>query len=294
MKDRVIIFGSAGQLGRELKKKFINKFLVYSLNKKSKIYEGDITKFKTLEKTIVKIRPKIIINAAAYTKVDEAEKEKNICKKVNQIAVKNIAKLSKKYNFLLIHYSTDYIINNHKKKFLGSFPHKIKTTPINYYGKTKLDGEIEIFKNSHKFLILRTSWLYSLYKKNFLTTILKKINNREDIKVVKDQIGTPTSTKFLADISYYLVNKYKDNKKIKLVLNTVPNGHTSWFSFAKEINKISFKKRIKKIKIKAITSDKLNLEAKRPLYSKLDNQNLLRHVNIPIKSWRYYLKMLLK
>ena len=294
MKDRVIIFGSAGQLGKEVKKKFSKKFKIYPLNKNTKNFEGDITKFKSLKKTISKIKPKIVINSAAYTKVDEAEKEKEICKKVNHNAVKNLAKLSKKYNFLLIHYSTDYIINNYRKKFLGSFPHKIKNTPINYYGTTKLDGEIEIYKNSNRFLILRTSWLYSLYKKNFLTTILKKIKNFEDLYIVKDQIGTPTSTKFLADISYHLVNKYKDYKKIKSVFNVVPNGYTSWFSFAKEINKIIFKKVNKKVKINSITSDKLNLIAKRPLYSKLDNKNLQKSIDIKIRSWRYYLKMLLK
>jgi len=294
MKNRIIIFGSAGQLGKEIKKKFLKKFSIYPLNKKTKTFEGDITKFKSLEKTILKIKPKIVINAAAYTKVDEAEKEKKICKKVNHIAVKNLAKLSKKYNFFLIHYSTDYIINNYKKKFLGSFPLKIKNTPINYYGITKLNGEIEIYKNSNKFLILRTSWLYSLYKKNFLTTVLKKIKNFENLNIVKDQIGTPTSTKFLADMSYHLVNKYKDYKKLKLVLNVVPNGYTSWFSFAKEINKIVFKKMSKKLKINSITSDKLNLIAKRPFYSKLDNSNLQRSVNVKIRSWRYYLKMLLK
>ena len=294
MKDRIIIFGSTGQLGKELKKKFLKKFTIYPVNKKTKNFEGDITKFKSIEKTISKIKPKIVINSAAYTKVDDAEKEKKICKKVNHYAVKNLAKLSKKHNFLLIHYSTDYIINNYKKKFLGSFPHKIKNTPTNYYGITKLNGEIEIYKNSNRFLILRTSWLYSLYKKNFLTTILKKIKNSEDLYIVKDQIGTPTSTKFLTDISYHLVNKYKDYKKIKLVLNVVPNGFTSWFSFAKEINKIIFKKINKKVKINSINSDKLNLIAKRPNYSKLNNKNLKRSIDIKIRPWGYYLKMLLK
>ena len=130
---------------------------------------------------------------------------------------------------------------------------------------------------------MRTSWLYSLYKKNFLTTVIKKIKNFENLNIVKDQIGTPTSTKFLADISYHLVNKYKDYKKIKLVLNVVPNGYTSWFSFAKEINNIIFKKMNKKVKINSITSDKLNLVAKRPFYSKLNNKNLKRSVNVKIR-----------
>ena len=162
MIKNIIVLGSSGQLGQE----FTNHF---SFNKSFKVNyfsksECNISDYSNLENLIKIIDPCVVINCAAYTNVDKSETDKKIANIVNNLAVKNIAKLSKKYNFVLIHFSTDYVFN----KFLGRpFLESDNKNPINYYGVTKHKGEENIIKYSKKFFIFRISWVYGIFGENF-------------------------------------------------------------------------------------------------------------------------------
>ena len=278
--NKILLIGSKGQVGKTLIDEGIKNFKIVFLNSKKKENKNN---FKKIAQTINSIKPQIIINAAAFTNVDMSEIKKKISKKTNFEAVKNLSKLCKKHNILLVHFSSDYVFGNSSNKTLVEDSEK---TPINYYGYTKLKSEEAIKKSKCNFVILRTAWVYSIYKKNFFYSIRKKLNSEINLNIVNDQIGTPTSTLFLQEIIEKILNKVlKNNFKIKQIFNTVPNGYVSWFQFAKFIKK-SFN--IKKTKLSEIETAEFKSVAKRQLNSRLSNKKLQNYLNFKIKSWMFY------
>lgn len=279
-KNKILLFGSNGQVGKTLVKEGIKNFDIIFFKSKKK---QDINNFQKIKKTIRDVKPKVIINAAAYTNVDMSEKHKKISRKTNYLAVKNLSNICKKLNIFLVHFSTDYVFGDSGSKILLENSAK---KPINYYGYTKLESEKAIIKSNCNFVILRTAWVYSAYKNNFFYSIKNKLNLGINLKVVCDQIGTPTSALFLHTIVEKILNKLlKNNFNIKKIFNTVPNGYVSWYQFSKHIKK-SFK--IKKTKIFKIRSVEYNSIAKRQLNSRLSNKKLKNYLNINIKDWMFY------
>ncbi|NLA25546.1 MAG: dTDP-4-dehydrorhamnose reductase, partial [Bacteroidales bacterium] len=185
MKNKVLVFGAQGQLGKCIQdlKKNSNTNWVYA-----DLSEVDITQHSETEKYITSINPNIIINCSAYTAVDNAEIEKNLAYKVNALAVENLAKLSKQIQAKFIHISTDYVFDGRKNT---PYTEDEKTNPLNVYGASKLEGEILANKVNSDIAIIRTSWLYSEYGKNFAKTMLNLGKEKEEIKVIFDQTGTP-------------------------------------------------------------------------------------------------------
>lgn len=271
----ILITGSKGQLGREIleiENKFKNfRFLFTDID------ELDISDQQAIENYLSKYKINWVINCAAYTNVDKAEKEKELAKKINVDAIKTLVKATKKHKTILIHFSSDYVFNG-----LKCFPYNETdlTNPISYYGLTKAESEKTILKHSEKAIIIRTSWLYSTYGENFVKRILKLASENKELRVVNDQIGTPTYAADLASTILHIIeNYYPKNVEIFHYSN---EGICSWYDFAKAIIKI------KKIncEIRPIESKNYPTSAKRPAYSVLDKSKITKTLNIKIPHWK--------
>jgi dTDP-4-dehydrorhamnose reductase len=216
------------------------------------------------------------INCAAYTAVDLAESEKDKAFKVNAEGVKNIAIHCKKHNTQLIHISSDFVFDGFESK---SYKEEHTTNPLNVYGKSKLKGEEEIISNLKTYYILRTSWLYSEYGSNFLKTMLRLGDEKKEINVVEDQIGTPTYAKDLAQLIESIINF--DNSQYG-IYHYSNEGVASWYDFAKAIFDINNNT----IKVNPIPSINYPTPAQRPSFSVLNKTKVKEAFNVEIPHWR--------
>ncbi|MCB0538113.1 MAG: dTDP-4-dehydrorhamnose reductase [Bacteroidetes bacterium] len=275
------ILGAGGQLGSELQIAFNadaeNYKLVCSTSK-----ELDITNTQNLAHFFANNKIDVLINCAAYTAVDLAEKEKELNNAINNIAVKNIADLCKKHQVFFIHISTDFVFDGTK-----CLPYKETdaTNPLQEYGKAKLEGEQWVKEG----IVVRTSWLYSGFGHNFVKTMLKLGKTKESINVVDNQIGTPTYAADLAQFLYTIINEdlYKNNTGIYHYSN---EGVASWYDFAQSIMNISESN----CSVFPIPDFKYKTPAKRPNYSVMDKTKVKETFNIEIPYWRTSLQDCIK
>jgi len=231
-----------------------------------------------------------IINCAAYTAVDKAEDDVDVCKKLNTIGAGNIASCVKSINAKLIHISTDYVFNGQ-----GNKPHTEEdaTDPIGIYGLTKRDGEIAVQENNPSSYIIRTAWLYGKHGNNFVHTMLRLMNERNEVKVVNDQRGSPTWAFDLAKTILTLIKTTDSGKTIPFGIYHYTNeGIITWFDFAKEIYKLGREQgRItKECEVKPCTSAEYPAKVKRPAYSVLDKSKIKTALGIEIPAWDKSLK----
>jgi dTDP-4-dehydrorhamnose reductase len=233
---KILLLGGNGQIGRELRHSLMSLGQIKSCGR-------DMADFRDLDGLQYIIRdyvPDVIVNAVAYTAVDKAEHQKDKAYSVNYKAVSFLAKEAKRLDAWLIHYSSDYVFNGKK---LGAYTEMDKANPLSVYGDSKLMGDKEIVKSNCKYIIFRTSWVYSVYGDNFIRTIRRLGKERKSIKVVSDQIGAPTSAKLIANISalclYRLFNDHKFTKKYSGIYNLSSTGKVSWHGLAKYVIKES-------------------------------------------------------
>ena len=269
----ILILGSNGQLGNSLKTSKPKNVRALFLSKS----KCDISNFKILESYIKKLKPVYIINAAAYTDVAKAEKEKKIAMEINCKSLKKLSIFLKKYKFTLIHISTDFVFSGKSNVNYGE---NDKTYPISIYGKTKLLGEKTIINNSNNYLIIRTSGLFSHFKQSFLYKILKKLNNKKNLHVVSNQISYPT---YSFDLSLLLWKIISGRLKIKFNEIYHYTGHEipiSWYNFAKKT--YAYAKKYNKNLPKVIPIDSMNYfdKVKRPNNSCLSNKKISLYYNI--------------
>ena len=267
---KILITGSKGMLGFDLREEFKN-FDLYAFDKE----HLDITKKSHVMKNFKKIKPDIVINSAAYTDVDGSEINKRQALRVNAIAVRNIAMMCRKIGSVLVYFSTDYVFDGKNK---SGYKENGKKSPVNYYGYTKSLGENYVSKIAEKYFIIRSSWLFGKNGKNFVQAILKKSNALE-IKVVNDQVGSPTYTKDLAKATKELVQNYEFG-----TYHITNSGCCTWFEFANEI----LKRANSKTKVVPIKSEELGRIAKRPKCSILINtkfKNKLPFWNMALKNY---------
>src|SRR3989338_1274233 len=270
---KILIIGSQGMLGSAVLRALPH---AESLDKK----DIDITKRNRVLQKISSFRPDIIINCAAYTQVDKAEKERELCYEVNCKGARHLAEAAKKVGAILIHISTDYVFDGNEK---DGYNEDAKTNPINFYGRTKADGEKEITKILDTYYIIRTSWLFGKGGKNFVDTIKEKCLRDKNLAIVDDQKGSPTYTE---DLASFIGEVCKNMNNYPFGIYHITNkGTCTWLTFAKEI-----KKMIKaKCAIKKITSAELQAPAKRPSHSILRNNKAK-----PLRSWKDALKAYLE
>ena len=288
---KVLILGSRGQLGKILYNYLLKKkiFIVSSLSREN----FDFTNNIKLTKYINQIDPDVVINCVAYTDVENAETNKKKCFLINSKFTSVLSDLCIKNNCFLIHFSTDFVFNGKK----GNYKESNKVSSINYYGHTKILGENIIKKKLKKYIIIRTSWLYSNSKNNFFTKIITKIKNKEDIQVVNDQFGFPTSCYDLAKVTIKLITIFKNNNKIKTGVYHYSNygiKEISWFDFAKKINYFYYKKTNNFSKIISVSSKNFKTLAKRPVNSSLNIDKICNTFNIKKKKWDMELKRIIR
>ena len=278
--NNILVTGGNGQLGSELKEIAPNyqdyNFLF------TDVKDLDITNHITVAAFVEKNNITVIINCAAYTAVDIAEQQKDVANAINHLAVANFAQIAKDKNIKLIHISTDYVFDgtNHKPYVETDLPN-----PQSVYGQTKLDGELVMQKiNPANSIIIRTSWVYSKFGNNFVKTMLRLAETRDEISVVVDQIGTPTNAADLADTILTILPKIS-NKTVE-VFHYSNEGVCSWYDFANaifEIKEIS-------IKVNSIESSQYPTPAKRPFYSVLNKNKIKKKYKMEVPFWRDALK----
>ena len=281
-KIKILITGKNGQLARAILNTLKNKYHLISYSKK----EININRKKDLSKLSLK-NTSIIINTAAYNDVEKSEKNNKLANETNFLALKNLKNICDNNNIFLIHFSSDYVFDGKKK----SYKEYNKTNPLNKYGKSKVKGEKFLMNSKlHNFLIIRISWVYSNIGNNFYTKILKLFKKKKDIKVVNDQFGVPTSTKFITLYLDKVINQINKNKKMSKIYHLTPNGKTSWYKFSLLISKLFYKRQsnqMERVKIIPIKSN-FYKKAKRPLCSVLNSKKIQRKFNIKFRNWEYY------
>jgi dTDP-4-dehydrorhamnose reductase len=279
---KVLVIGSEGQLGSEIKK--ISKTQNNISWVFSSIENLDLLNLDSIDYYLNKISPTVIINCAAYTNVDKAEKDFDIADLINHKAPNVISKWTNKNNRKLIHISTDYVFDGLSKVPLFE---ESQTNPVNEYGRSKLKGEQVCLQNDKSSIIIRTSWLYSSFKKNFVKTIIELMKKNASINVVNDQIGSPTYANDLALVIIEIINNYKMESGLFHYSN---EGEISWFEFARSIKKLYDLD----CEIIGVSSDEFNTKAKRPKYSLLDKTKIKKTFNLEIPNYRQSLENCIK
>lgn len=280
---KILLFGKNGQLGRALQQSLSSLGEVIALDRQSPI-NGDFENLSGLSNTIRMIKPNIIVNAAAYTAVDKAESEQALAALINAEAPAILAKESALIDALLVHYSTDYVFDG---SGVTRWEETDKPNPINFYGKTKLQGEEAIMTAGCHYLIFRTSWVYSAHGNNFVKTILRLSQEKDTLNIVHDQIGAPTSAELLANVTVQVLRTMSTSKPCGLY-HLSPSGETSWFTFAEYIlnEAKKMKNRFKLQHLNPITSQAYQTPAPRPLNSRLNTQKISRDFSIELEPWQ--------
>jgi dTDP-4-dehydrorhamnose reductase len=266
---RVLVLGANGQLGSEFQNFLEGRVEVFAFNHS----ELDTLDFKGLIDRFIALSPDVVINCAAYTKVDQAEKEQGLAYHINAIGAKNVSYASFKINAKVVYFSTDYVFDGAKELPYNEFD---KPNPLSVYGKSKLVGEIYTKMHNPNHLILRISWLYGINGSNFVKTIVRLAKEKSELKVVNDQIGAPTYTLEVVKQTWKLIQE--DGVGLYHSANT---GQTTWFEFAKRI----VEKFNLNAKVKPIKTEEFPALAKRPSFSVLENYLLkIENKNI-MQNW---------
>lgn len=256
-------------------------------HKSTRFIKTDVTEKKNISDVLKKVCPDIVIHTAAYTDVDGCEINFEKAYRINSEGTKNVALACKAVDATLIYISTDFVFNGKKKK---PYKENDKTHPLSVYADSKLKGEKAVEKVLKKYFILRTSWLYGKNGKNFVDTILKKAKEEKVLKVVDDQVGSPTYTVDLAEAIHALLNKStraQGHKSTGYGIYHVSNsGSVSWYEYAKKILKSAGSS----TKIVPISSRELDRPARRPEMSILDNSKFIKFTGYKMQKWQEALK----
>lgn len=288
---RILLLGKAGQVGWELQRSLQPLGEVVALGRDS----ADLSDLDALRRLLIATKPNIIVNAAAYTAVDRAETERELAMRLNGAAPALLAEEAAKQGALLVHYSTDYVFDGRRE---SAYAEDDATAPLNHYGVSKLAGETAIRASAARHLIFRTSWVYGGRGNNFLRTILRLARQREELRIVADQLGAPTSSRLIADttaavLARFLRRDYEDG-----VYHMTAAGATSWHGFANAIVEGARRRLpagfVKTQKVTPITTAEYLLSAVRPGNSRLDCKKITRQFAIELPGWEVGLALCLE
>jgi len=267
---KVIVLGANGQLGSEFKAFLKYKAEVFAFSHS----DVDVLNFEELSKIIYKISPDVVINCAAYTKVDLAEEEQDLAYEINVIGAKNVSYASFKIGAKFVYFSTDYVFDGTKNSPYNEFD---EPNPLSVYGESKYFGEIYTKEFNPNHLILRISWLYGINGLNFVKTIIRIAKEKGEIKVVNDQVGVPTYTLDVVKQTWKLIQEDCIG-----LYHSVNIGQTTWFEFAKRI----VEKLDLKAKVLPIKTDEFPTLARRPSFSVLENYLLKLEGKSIMRNWQ--------
>ncbi|MEZ2339285.1 dTDP-4-dehydrorhamnose reductase [Mucilaginibacter sp. RCC_168] len=272
--QNIVVFGASGQLGQCLKKVSTEKgvdFIIFPPETEANILDTD-----AISKVFEQYKPAYVINCAAYTAVDKAEDDVDMARKINKTGAANLAQACKQYGAILVHTSTDFV-------FKGDKPYPLVETdiadPISIYGLTKLEGEQDVVNLLPRHFIIRTSWLYSEYGNNFVKTMLKLGAERDELKIIADQVGTPT---YAIDLAAAILDIITSGSESFGIYHYSNEGVTSWYDFAKGIFDLSGTQ----VKTYPIRTSEYPTRATRPAFSVMDKAKIKTTFNIQIPYWR--------
>ncbi len=289
---KILLTGKNGQVGFELNKKLSALGDVIATDRD----ELDLSNSDAIRSYIDQTRPDIIINPAAYTAVDKAESEPELAYQINTIAPHVLAEKAIELNIPLIHFSTDYVFDGLKKE---AYLEADLTNPQSIYGKSKCEGEEKVRAHS-KHIILRTSWVFGSHGNNFLKTILKLIQDKESLNIVADQLGSPSSSLMLADVTFNIVDKIFNDKNFNDygTYHVTNEGETTWHQYAKliatEAIELNLKTKCVPNNIHPISTLEYPTNASRPLNSRLNTDKLKKTFMLELPHWESDVKKVLR
>jgi dTDP-4-dehydrorhamnose reductase len=292
-RPRILIIGNAGQVGVELQRSFQGWNEVIGVDRES----VDLADADQVRALVRRVEPGIILNAAAYTAVDRAESEQKLAHAINADAPRILAEEAMRSDALLVHYSTDYVFNGAKQ---GPWTEEDTPAPLNAYGASKLAGEEAILQTGGRVLIFRTSWVYGPHGANFLLTMLRLAGQRDQLSIVDDQIGSPTTSIELARATHEIVSgvmagQFGAVEEWAGLYHMTCSGSVSWCGFAQAI----FTRAVKLLNGKApmvtpITSAEYPTPAKRPHNSVLSNARLDARFGVRLAPWEIALDQVIQ
>lgn len=287
---KILLIGREGQVAWELRRTLACLGEVVSVDSKSAPCRVDLSDPALMEIAVHKIRPQLVINAAAYTAVDKAEQESDLADKVNGVAPGILAQCAHSVGAGIIHYSTDYVFDGAANQ---PYSEEAETNPQSVYGETKLKGDHSVLSSGAQHLILRTSWVYGGRGKNFLLTMLRLMEARDQLTIVDDQCGAPTWCRLIAECTAQLVVKCSMKGKFAPghrsgIYNLTCGGQTSWFEFASQIGDFARKKGLLKencATLVPIATKDYPTPAFRPAYSVLSSKKLHQEFDLALPCW---------
>jgi dTDP-4-dehydrorhamnose reductase len=288
---RLMLTGANGQIGWELRRSLMPIGEVIAMDRAG----CDLSRPRNLPRIVRELKPDIIVNAAAYTAVDQAEEEEQLATIVNGTAVDVLAAEARKSGALFIHYSTDYVFDGTKE---SPYTEDDPPSPINAYGRSKLAGERAVVESGGDYLILRTCWIYAARRHNFLRTVLRLARERDELRIVADQVGAPTWAHEIADATAFIVRQACGERTkgdfTSGVFNVTAAGATSWCGFAEAILDRAMSRpgvHRDRPKIHPISSLEYPLPAPRPKNSRLTGNRLRERFSIALPDWKQALAL---
>ncbi len=291
MSQTLLLFGAGGQVGWELQRSLALQGDIVPVDQA----QVDLRDEQAIAACIEQVRPQAIVNAAAYTAVDQAESEPDLSEAVNARAPAVMAEAARDLDIPLVHYSTDYVYDGQKT---GPYAEDDATGPLSVYGRTKLAGDQAIIQSGCRYLILRTTWVYAARGHNFIKTILRLAAERDTLRIVADQVGAPTSAELIADITAIALRELRADRLSGGLYHCAAAGQTSWHGFAQYIvqtaTELGRRLKLGPADIEPIPTHDYPVPAARPANSVLDCGRLQNDLHICLPDWRVHVARTLK
>ena len=284
---KLLLLGKGGQVGWELQRSLAPLGELVALDFDSTDFHADFSRPEELADTVLKVRPDVIVNAAAHTAVDKAESEPEFARKLNATSPGVVAEAAQKIGALMVHYSTDYVFDGS-----GTTPWKEDdaTGPLSVYGSTKLEGEQLVARHCARHLIFRTSWVYAARGGNFAKTMLRLARERDKLTVIDDQFGAPTGAELLADVTAHAIRATLQDPSKAGLYHAIAGGETTWYGYARFVLEMAQQAGVE-LKagpgaVEAVPTSAFPTPAKRPHNSRLDTSKLQTAFGLRLPPWQ--------
>jgi dTDP-4-dehydrorhamnose reductase len=284
---KILLFGCNGQLGWELQRSLAPLGALVALSSSSQDHDADFRRPEAVAATIRAVRPDVIVNAAAHTGVDKAESEPDLARTINAETPAVLASEALALGAWFVHYSTDYVFDGS-----GDRPRNEDdaTGPLSTYGRSKLEGEQRVRASGCRHLILRTSWLYAARGANFARTLLRLAGERDELRVVADQVGAPTGADLLADVTAHALRRALASPELTGTYHAVASGETTWYDYAKTVlawaRAAGLPVHVPPERLVPVPSSAYPTAARRPLNSRLDTRRLQQSFGLRMPHWQ--------
>lgn len=284
---KLLLLGKGGQVGWELQRSLAPLGELVALDFDSTDFNADFGRPEQLAETVLKVRPDVIVNAAAHTAVDKAESESDFARKLNATSPGVVAEAAGRIGALMVHYSTDYVFDGSGSK---PWQEDDATGPLSVYGQTKLEGEQLVAKHCSKHLIFRTSWVFAARGGNFAKTMLRLAKVRDKLTVIDDQYGAPTGAELLADVTAHAIRATLQDPSKAGLYHVVAGGETTWCGYARfvleQARQAGVELKAGPEQVEAVPTSAFPTPATRPANSRLDTRKLQSTFGLVLPHWQ--------